>query len=161
MQIDSLKTIATIVASVVTILGGGYTFFDKLGFHWSRPVLTWSPEHFNISSGPLDEPFRAVVARQKHRDDCEVSGFTVYVRDSSLEMFQVTPSTTNFSGPATNEIDKFAYKFYIREQDYESISTGEAEFMGVINYSCPEGSQRIEYPSDLKFTIYGINQRPD
>lgn len=161
MQIDNVKTFFTVVASVVTVLGGGYTFFDKLGFHWTRPVLTWAPEHFSISSGSMDEPFRAVVAREKHRDDCEVSGFTIMIRDSNLEVFQSTPSTTIFSGPASDTIDKFAYKFYIREEDYDKISTGEARFMGTIKYSCPEGEQLVTYPDNLYFTIYSPNTRPD
>lgn len=154
MQLDSVKTLFTVIASVVTILGTGYTFFDKLGFNWTRPVLTWAHEHFSISSGPMDEPFRAVVAREKHRDDCEVISFTIHIRDSNLEIFQATPSSTKFSGPASDKIDKFAYKFYIREEDYDKISTGQAMFMGTIKYSCPEGEQIISYPDDIYFEIY-------
>jgi len=161
MQLDNVKTLFAVIASVVTILGGGYTLSDKIGFKWTRPVLTWAPEHFNISNGSIDEPFRAVVAREKHRDDCEVTGFSISVQDSNLELFPATPSNTKFSGPASDTIDKYAYKFYIREQDYDIISTGEATFMGVINYSCPEGTQRIPYPPNLKFTIYSSSNRPD
>lgn len=154
MQIDNVKTLFTVIASVVTILGTGYTFIDKLGFHWTRPVLTWAPEHFMITSGPIDEPFRAVVAREKHRDDCSVTSFTIHIRDSNLEVFQATPSATSFSGPATHKVDKFAYKFFIREEDYDKISLGKARFMGTIKYNCPEGEQIVTYPDGLYFEIH-------
>lgn len=160
MQIDNVKTFFAVAASVVTILGGGYTFLDRLGFHWTRPVLTWAPEHFMITSGSVDEPFRAVVAREKHRDDCEVTSFTIHIQDSELEVFQATPSSTTFSGPASDKIDKFAYKFYIREEDYGKISLGRAKFMGTIKYMCPEGEQIIAYPDNIYFEIYSESTRP-
>ena len=161
MQADSLKTFFAVVASVVTILGSGYTLSDKIGFKWTRPVLTWAPEHFTISDGPLDGTFRIVVAREKHRDDCDANGFSISIRDSNLEVFSVTPSSSIFEGPASNNIDKFAYNFYIREHDYDNISTGKSTFMGTIKYSCPEGDQRMVYPPDLYFTIEDPNDLKD
>lgn len=161
MQSNTIKTIFAVLASTATVLVSSYSLSDKIGFKWTRPVLTWAPEHFIITGAPVNEPFTAVVAREKHRDDCEVTGFTITIKDSNLRVFHATPATATFSGPASDTIDKFAYEFYIMEQDYDKIATGEATFMGTIVYSCPEGVQRISYPPNLKFIIQEFNGRPD
>lgn len=161
MQLDTLKTFFAVIASLVTILGGGYTLFDKIGFKWTRPVLTWHIEDFYIVSGPMDEPFRIVVAREKHRDDCELISFKTDIQDSNLEVYQVTTSSQSFSGPASDKVEKFAFKFYLMEKDYNNIAMGKAKFIASLKYSCPEGDQIISYPSDLDFTIYIPNIRPD
>ena len=65
------KVIGAITASTAMI-GGGYTLADKFGvFH--KDILKWAPEHFQISDAPANGEFKAVVARQKIRDDCEVT----------------------------------------------------------------------------------------
>ena len=86
-----------VVTATLAMLGGGYTVWDKFS---SKDILTWAPEHFQISDAPVDGTFDVVVAREKHRDDCSVEGFTLEVKDSKFMVHTVIPGLTKFSGPA-------------------------------------------------------------
>jgi len=117
--------------------------------------LEWAPEYFEISDGPVDGPFRVVVAREKIRDDCDVTEFTLEIRDSAYIVHPATPSVTKFSGPANDKIDKFGYTVYLHESDYDRVALGEAMLLATINYQCPEGPVVVYYPDheNLKFRI--------
>jgi hypothetical protein len=78
-----------IVTASFAMIGGGYTMWDKLS---SKDILTWAPEHFEISDGPVDGTFDVIVAREKHRDDCKVEGFRLEVRDNKYMVHTATPS---------------------------------------------------------------------
>jgi len=153
---DHIKGIAAAGGAIIAAISGGVTLSGKLGWDWfDRPILEWSPEHFEISNGPIDEGFRVIVARQKLRDDCEVIGFTVEIRDSDFVVFPATPSVAKFSGPASDTVDRFGYRVYIREMDMYQVAPGEATLLGQIKYNCPEGEQIVTYPAheNLNFII--------
>lgn len=126
--------------------------WDKLS---SKDILTWAPEHFEISDGPRDGTFDVVVAREKHRDDCSVEGFKLTVKDSKYMVHTATPSVAKFSGPASDKIDKFGYSFTIDEEHRHMLPVGEATLLAQIDYMCPEGAVIVNYPDheNLQFEI--------
>jgi hypothetical protein len=152
MDLDSIKTSIGVVTACVALATGGYQAADKFGW-LQRPILEWSPEHFQITDGPADGEFKVAVAREKLRDDCTVDGFILDVRDSELIVHQGTPSITTFMGPANNRVDTFAYTFTFNDPDI--VASGEATLIAYINYGCPEGKVVVQYPDhpNLRFTI--------
>lgn len=145
------KGIGVVTASLA-LVGGGYTLWDKLE---DKTILTWAPEHFTISDGPLDGSFDVVVAREKHRDDCSVEGFTLEIKDSNYMVHTVSPSVAKFSGPASDKIDKFGFSFTIDDNHKHMIEPGDATLLARIDYACPEGPVVVSYPDheNLRFTI--------
>jgi len=145
------KGIGVITASFA-LVGGGYTLWDKLE---DKSILTWAPEYFEISNGPVDGTFDVIVAREKHRDDCSVEGFTLEVKDSKYMVHAAKPGITKFSGPANDKIDKFGFTFTIDEEHRSMIPTGEATLLAHIDYQCPEGPVVVNYPdhANLQFRI--------
>ena len=140
------------VTATLALIGGGYTLWDKLE---SKDILTWAPEHFQISDGPVDGTFDVIVAREKHRDDCAVEGFKLTVKDSKYMVHIASPSVAKFSGPASDKIDKFGFSFTIDKEHQHMLPTGEATLLAQIDYQCPEGPVVVNYPDheNLKFTI--------
>ena len=149
---DSIIKYVTIIATLLTIMVSSVSFISDISKS-PKPILTWAPEYFEITGGPANEEFKAIVARKKHRDDCSVTGFLLEIKDSDLITFQASPSIAKFSGPATNEIDKFGFKFYLQENDVNKVAYGEAVLLGQIFYKCPEGDVVVLYPPNLIFTI--------
>ena len=145
------KGIGVITASLA-LVGGGYTLWDKLE---SKDILTWAPEHFEISDGPRDGTFDAFVAREKHRDDCSVEGFTLEVKDNKYMVHTASPGLSKFSGPASDKIDKFGFTFTIDEEHQHMLPTGTATLLARIDYECPEGPVVVSYPDheNLQFEI--------
>jgi hypothetical protein len=144
------------ITATLALIGGGYTLWDKLE---SKDILTWAPEHFQISDGPVDGTFDVIIAREKHRDDCSVEGFTLEVKDSKYMVHTASPSVAKFSGPASDKIDKFGFSFTIDKEHQHMIPTGEATLLAQIDYQCPEGPVVVNYPDheNLKFTIESKN----
>jgi len=154
MGFDGVKIVAGSLAAVVGLASGTLTLSSKLGFSlWERPVLEWSPSDFSVEGGPADEGFKVVAARTKLRDDCEVAGFSVSVRDSEYIVYPATPSATSFSGAASDEVERFGFFVFLHEVDITRISAGEATLLAQIKYKCPEGEQIVTYPSGLVFDI--------
>ena len=111
INLDTItKSIAAVTASLA-LAGGGYTLWDKL--KPTQPILTWHGEYFKIISGPADGEFAVIVAREKHRDDCEVKEFKLEVKDSEFQVHTAKSSVSVFSGPASNKVDKFGYRITI------------------------------------------------
>lgn len=153
-MLDEVKVVAGIMAAVVGVFSGVVTLSGKLGFEiWSRPILEWAPEQFDVVGGPADEGFRVVAARKKLRDDCEVVGFTVEVRDSDYIVYPATPSAMKFSGAASDVVEKFGYYVFLHEMDVHKVRPGTATLLGQIKYRCPEGEKIVTYPSGLEFAI--------
>lgn len=152
-MIDVAKTISAVAAGVAAI-GGSYTLADKFGW-FDKPILSWSPEHFEVSNGTSNGEFRVIVARQKLRDDCEVTNFKIEVKDSDFVVHPAVPSIATFSGPATPTVDKFGYKFTFSPEVQQKIATGEATLLAHIKYKCPEREVVVNYPDhkNLKFNI--------
>lgn len=148
---DVTKSVGAITA-VIAMTGGGYTLVDKMGI-FKKDILEWAPEHFQISNAPADGEFRVVVARKKNRDDCEVTGFRLEVRDSEFVVHKASPSIATFSGPASPEVDKFGYKFTIEPDS--KVANGPATLLAHIKYKCPEGEVVVNYPShkNLSFLV--------
>ena len=141
-----------VITATFALIGGGYTLYDKLE---SKDILTWAPEHFEISNGPRDGSFDVIVAREKHRDDCKVTGFTLEVKDSKYMVHTATPSVAKFSGPASDKIDKFGFSFSIDKEHVDMIPEGKATLLAHIDYECPEGPVVVNYPDheNLQFNI--------
>ena len=152
LDVENITKGIGVVTATFALIGGGYTLWDKLE---SKDILTWAPEHFEISDGPVDSTFDVIVAREKHRDDCKVEGFRLEVKDSKYMVRKATPSIAKFSGPASDKIDKFGYSFTIDEEHQHMMPTGEATLLVHIDYMCPEGPVVVNYPDheNLKFTI--------
>jgi hypothetical protein len=150
-MLENTKTVLGVISATIGIAVGGYSLVDEIGFN--KDILTWAPDHFKITGGPADGEFEAIVAREKHRDDCSVTGFKLEIRDSNYMVYPVTPSATKFSGPASDTIDKFGYKFYLHETDIHKVAPGLATLSGQISYNCPEGEVFIHYPPNLTFMI--------
>ena len=140
-----------VVTATFALIGGGYTLYDKLGIE--DPILTWAPEHFSISSGPRDGNFDVIVAREKHRDDCKVEGFTLEVKDSKYMVHTASPSVAKFSGPASDKIDKFGFSFTIDEEHVHMLPPGTATLLARIDYACPEGPVIVNYPDHKNLTF--------
>jgi hypothetical protein len=153
MDIESITKGIGVVTATFALVGGGYTLYDKLGIE--DPILKWAPEYFEISDGETDDDFKVVVARQKLRDDCKVTGFRLEVRDSDFVVHKATPSIAKFSGPASDKVDKFGYYFTI--ENHNEVEVGEATLLAHIDYECPEGPVIVNYPDheNLKFNITG------
>ena len=144
--VEKITKIIGIVTATVAAIAGGYTAWDKVGSSLkNKEILVWSPELFEISSGPADQEFKVVVARKKLRNDCAVKSFVLQVRDSEYIMHPATPGITTFSGAASNDVEKFGYKFKI--DDAENVSAGQATLVGTIEYDCPEGKVTVLYPN--------------
>ena len=141
-----------VVTATFALIGGGYTLWDKLE---SKDILTWAPEHFEVSDGPRDGSFDVIVAREKHRDDCKVEGFRLEVKDSKFIVHKAIPSIAKFSGPASDKIDKFGFSFTIDKEHIDMIKPGTATLLAHIDYLCPEGSVVVNYPDhkNLEFEI--------
>jgi hypothetical protein len=152
-NLDNIKTGIAIISGTIAAIGGGYTAIDKI--FPPGDILTWAPEYFEITGGPSNGEFTAIVARTKHRDDCSVTGFTAEIRTSDYIVYPATTSATQFSGPASRNIDKFGFKFYFHERDAYLVETGEATLLAQITYQCPEGQVFIHYPDheNLKFIV--------
>jgi len=151
-DVENITKSIGIVTASFAMIGGGYTMWDKLS---SKDILTWAPEHFEVSDGPVDGTFDVIVAREKHRDDCKVEGFKLEVKDSKYMVHTATPSIAKFSGPASDKIDKFGYSFTIDEEHQHMIPEGEATLLVHIDYMCPEGPVVVNYPDheNLRFNI--------
>ena len=143
-----------VITATFALIGGGYTLYDKLE---SKDILTWAPEHFEISNGPRDGSFDVIVAREKHRDDCKVTGFTLEVKDSKYMVHTASPSIAKFSGPASDKIDKFGFSFTIDEEHIDMIPPGTATLLAHIDYECPEGPVVVNYPDHKNLTFNIIN----
>lgn len=141
-----------VVTATFALIGGGYTLWDKLE---SKDILTWAPEHFQVSDAPINGSFDVIVAREKHRDDCKVTGFRLEVKDSKYHVHKAIPSIAKFSGPASDKIDKFGFSFTIDQEHKDMIKPGEAILLAHIDYECPEGPVVVNYPNhaNLKFNI--------
>ena len=148
---DATKAIGVVTAAIA-MTGGGYTLVEKMGL-FKKDILEWAPEHFQISDAPATGEFRVVVARKKNRDDCEVTGFKLEVRDSEFVVHAASPSIAVFSGPAAPEVDKFGYKFTLNSPS--TVAHGPATLLAHIKYKCPEGEVVINYPShkNLGFNV--------
>ena len=93
LNLDTItKSIGAVTASLA-LIGGSYTLWDKL--KPAKPILTWHGEYFKIASGPADGEFAVVVAREKHRDDCEVTSFKLEVKDSEFQVHDATSSVSD------------------------------------------------------------------
>jgi len=150
----SLETITKSIAAVTASLalaGGGYSLWDKL--KPVQPILTWHGQYFKIASGPASGEFAVIVAREKHRDDCEVKEFKLEVKDAEFQVHTAKSSVSVFSGPASNKIDKFGYRITLA--DPARVAPGTATLMANIKYKCPEGEIIVNYPDhpNLTFTI--------
>jgi hypothetical protein len=143
------KGIGVITASLA-LVGGGYTLWDKLE---DKTILTWAPEHFQISDAPVNGTFDVIVAREKHRDDCKVEGFTLEVKDSKYMVHTAIPGMTKFSGPANDKVDKFGFTFTIAEEHRSMIDPGPATLLARIDYACPEGPVVVAYPDHKNLTF--------
>lgn len=141
-----------VITATFALIGGGYTLYDKLE---SKDILTWAPEHFEISNGPRDGSFDVIVAREKHRDDCKVEGFKLEIKDSKYMVHTASPSVAKFSGPASDKVDKFGFSFTIDAEHRHMVPPGTATLLAHIDYSCPEGPVIVNYPDhkNLTFTI--------
>ncbi len=142
------KSIGVITASLA-LVGGGYTVWDKV--KPAAPILTWHGEHFKIQSGPADGEFAVVVAREKHRDDCEVKEFKLEVRDSEFQVHAAKSSISVFSGPASHKVDKFGYRITLA--DPKKVAPGPATLLANIKYKCPEGERTVTYPRHQNLTF--------
>src|SRR6056300_1231282 len=139
-----------IVTATFAMIGGGYTMLDKFE---SKDILTWAPEHFEISDATVNGPFDVIVAREKHRDDCKVTGFTLEVKDSKYMVHTAKPSVAKFSGPASDKVDKFGFSFSITEEHQGMVVPGIATLLARIDYECPEGPVIVNYPDHKNLTF--------
>ena len=147
-DIENITKGIGVVTATLAMLGGGYSVWDKFS---SKDILTWAPEHFNIE--PYEGNYKVTVAREKHRDDCTVTDFTLTVRDSENIIHQASSSIGKFMGPASDRVDTFAFKMLI-ESD-QPVAQGMATLIAYIDYDCPEGHIAVTYPDheNLKFEI--------
>jgi hypothetical protein len=74
-----------VVTATLAMVGGGYTFLDRFE---DKSILTWAPEHFEVSDGPRDGTFDVVVAREKHRDDCRLKVLDSKSKTASIWFIQ-------------------------------------------------------------------------
>jgi hypothetical protein len=147
-DIENITKGIGVVTATLAMLGGGYSVWDKFS---SKDILTWAPEYFNIE--PYEGNYKVTVAREKHRDDCTVTDFTLTVRDSKNIIHQASSSIGKFMGPASDRVDTFAFKMSI-ESD-QPVAQGMATLIAYIDYDCPEGHIAVTYPDheNLKFEI--------
>mgnify|MGYP003654144003 CR=1 FL=1 len=154
LELESITKVIGAVSATIALVGGGYTLSNKFGM-FEKDILVWSPNHFRVTGGPVDEGFKVLVARQKLRDDCEVIGFRVEMRDSDYFVHRLTPSVAQFSGPAGTDVDRFGFMAYLPELSIPQVSLGEATLQAQIKYNCPEGEKIVSYPNhdNLTFTV--------
>ena len=159
MSLDTVKMVAGSLAAVVGLASGTLTLTNNVGIDlWERPILEWAPESFKIEDGYIMDGFKVIVARQKLRDDCDVVGFSVQIRDSEYLVHPTVTSVSKFSGPASDTVDMFGYRVYLHEMHTHKVALGEATLIGQIKYDCPEGEKIVTYPShpNLNFNVLGI-----
>jgi len=151
---DSITKPIAVVTTVMAMLGGGYSLYDKIKLP-PKDILKWDADHFSITSGPASGQFKVVVARQKIRDDCTVEDFSLEVRDSDYMVHKANPSVAKFSGPASPTVDKFGYTMTVENPN--GVAIGNAKLIARIMYKCPEGNVVIAYPDhkNLNFNIEG------
>lgn len=147
---DNWKKVIGVVTALFAAVTGGYSMWDKISPPDKR-ILEWSAAHFSISSGPASGSFKVIAARKKFRDDCSVEGFLLEVRDSALFVHKAKPSIAKFSGPAGNDIDKFAYSITI--ENPKKVAKGRATLLAHIRYKCPEGEITVNYPKHPNLTF--------
>ena len=147
-DVENITKGVGVITATLAMLGVGYTLWDKLE---NKDILTWAPEHFNIA--PYEGDYKVTVAREKHRDDCTVTDFTLTVRDSENIVHQASSSIGKFMGPASDTVDTFAFKMQI-ESD-QTVAPGIATLIAYIDYDCPEGHIAVTYPDheNLRFEI--------
>ena len=150
IDLENIPKVIAIVTASFGAVGVGYTLWDKLQ---PKDILTWAPEHFKISDAPVNGSFDVVVAREKHRDDCKVTGFRLEVKDSKYHVHTAIPSIAQFSGPASDKIDKFGFSFTIDQEHKNMIKPGEATLLAHIDYECPEGLVVVNYPDHQNLTF--------
>lgn len=151
-DVENITKGVGVITATLAMLGGGYTLWDKLE---NKDILTWAPEYFEITDGPVSGEFKVTVAREKHRDDCTVTDFTLSIRDSENIVHPATSSIGKFMGPASDKIDTFAYKMKLAEGHVHKVAKGTATLIAYIDYDCPEGHIAVTYPDhdNLKFNI--------
>jgi hypothetical protein len=125
MDLETVTKGIGVVTATFALIGGGYTLTDKLGL-FDKPILVWAPEYFEITDGPVNGPFRVIVAREKIRDDCDVTGFTLEIRDSEFVVHPATPDVTKFSGPANDRVDNTMVVWLLEKQRFWLRSTTPA-----------------------------------
>lgn len=152
MGLDITKTIGALSATIA-VVGGSYSLADKVGW-LEKDILRWSPEHFQISNGKADSEFKVVVAREKLRNDCDVIGFKLEVRDSEFFVHPAKPSIAIFSGPASPTVEKLGYMFRIDPDHLHKVAPGRATLLAHIKYKCPEGEVLVNYPSHQNLTFW-------
>ena len=147
-DVENITKGVGVITATLAMLGGGYTLWDKLE---NKDILTWAPEHFNIA--PYEGDYKVTVAREKHRDDCTVTDFTLTVRDSENIVHQASSSIGKFMGPASDTVDTFAFKMQI-ESD-QTVAPGIATLIAHIDYDCPDVHIAVTYPDheNLSFEI--------
>lgn len=152
MELPKLTPIVQFVTASFALVVGGYGLGDKFGW-FQRPILEWAPEHFKIAPAKIGQPINVTVARVKKRDDCSVETFTPTVRDAAGMVHDATPSISKFTGPAGNQVDKFAYQLVMSTK--EPVAEGKATLTAVIKYKCPEGERVVTYPrhENLSFVL--------
>lgn len=152
IELPKMTLAVQFVTASFALVVGGYTAGDKFGW-FQKPILEWSPEHFNIPASKIGEPINVTVARIKKRDDCSVEAFTPTVRDAAGMVHEATPSNTKFTGPAGNEVDTFMYQLMLSEK--EQVTSGKATLTAIIKYKCPEGERVVTYPrhENLSFML--------
>lgn len=146
------KVIAAISATIA-LLVSSTTLVEKFGWlqQAKKPILTWAPEHFSITSGSAYEEFKVIAAREKHRDDCSVEDFKLEIRDSEFITHLAIPSIARFSGPASAKVDKFGFTMTIKNP--EKVAPGVAMLVAHIEYKCPEGLVLLNYPDHKNLTF--------
>ena len=152
IELPKMTLVVQFVTASFALVVGGYTAGDKFGW-FQKPILEWSPEHFNIPAAKIGDPINVTVARIKKRDDCSVESFTPTVRDAAGLVHDTTPSTSKFTGPAGKEVDTFMYQLMLSEK--EQVTPGKATLTAIIKYKCPEGERVVTYPrhENLSFML--------
>jgi hypothetical protein len=65
---DWVSRLIQIVTGASAAIGGVWVVIDQLGL-LHGDILTWHPEYFEISDGPVSGEFQVSVAREKHREN--------------------------------------------------------------------------------------------
>lgn len=152
MELPKLTPVVQFCTAAFALAVGSFTAGDKFGW-WSaeKPILEWAPEHFKIANTTIGKPINVTVARIKLRDDCSVEGFTPTVRDITGLVHEATPSMSKFTGPASKEVDTFAYQLALSPK--EIVTPGKATLLATITYKCPEGQRTVTYPKHENLTF--------
>ncbi len=150
MELPKFTPVVQFATASFALVVGGYSAGDKLGW-FPNPILEWSPEHFMIPPAQIGQPVTATVARIKKRDDCSVEAFIPNVRDAAGMIHDAVPSNSKFTGPASNQAEKFTYQ--LRISDKEPIAPGKATLTAIVKYKCPEGERVVTYPNHPNLTF--------